>query len=159
MKVTVNGLKQYVDFDWSLEELIENLTMLGLEVEGFEKIGGGYEGIVVAEVIESKPHPDADKLSVCQVHDGTGQRQIVCGAKNFKVGDKVPLILPGHTLPPKEGQKPVTIKVGKLRGVESCGMMCSGSELGLSQDHDGLMILDEAAHPGTPLATYLGCSE
>ena len=159
MKVTVNGLKQYVDFDWSLKELIENLTMLGLEVEGVEKIGGGYEGIVVAEVIESKPHPDADKLSVCQVHDGTGQRQIVCGAKNFKVGDKVPLILPGHSLPPKEGQKPFTIKVGKLRGVESCGMMCSGSELGLSQDHDGLMILDEAAHPGTPLATYLGCSE
>lgn len=159
MKVTVNGLKQYVDFDWSLKELIENLTMLGLEVEGVEKIGGGYEGIVVAEVIESKPHPDADKLSVCQVHDGTGQRQIVCGAKNFKVGDKVPLILPGHSLPPKEGQKPFTIKVGKLRGVESCGMMCSGSELGLSQDHNGLMILDEAAHPGTPLATYLGCSE
>ena len=62
MKVTVNGLKQYVDFDWSLKELIENLTMLGLEVEGVEKIGGGYEGIVVAEVIESKPHPDADKL-------------------------------------------------------------------------------------------------
>ncbi|MGA1016025.1 MAG: phenylalanine--tRNA ligase subunit beta, partial [Limisphaerales bacterium] len=141
MKVTVSTLKQYVDFDWSTEELVERLTMLGLEVEGVEKVGGGYEGIVVAEVLESKPHPDAEKLSVCQVADGKGSRQIVCGAKNFKVGDKVPLILPGYSLPAKEGEKPFTIKVGKLRGVESCGMMCSGSELRLSQDHDGLMIL------------------
>ena len=159
MKVTVSTLKQYVDFDWSTEELVERLTMLGLEVEGVEKVGGGYEGIVVAEVLESKPHPDAEKLSVCQVADGKGSRQIVCGAKNFKVGDKVPLILPGYSLPAKEGEKPFTIKVGKLRGVESCGMMCSGSELGLSQDHDGLMILNADAQPGTPMASYLGSSQ
>jgi len=104
MKVTVNGLKQYVDFDWTVEELTERLTMLGLEVEGVETVGGGYDGIVVAEVLESKPHPDADKLSVCQVADGEGTRQIVCGAKNFKVGDKVPMILPGSSLPAKPGQ-------------------------------------------------------
>jgi phenylalanyl-tRNA synthetase beta chain len=141
MKVTVNGLKQYVDFDWSVEELTERLTMLGLEVESVEEVGGGYEGIEVAEILEFVTHPDADKLSVCQVADSTGKRQIVCGAKNFKAGDKVPLILPGHSLPAKEGEKPFTIKVGKLRGVESCGMMCSGAELGVTQDSDGLMIL------------------
>ena len=159
MKVTVNGLKQYVDFDWTVEELTERLTMLGLEVEGVETVGGGYDGIVVAEVLESKPHPDADKLSVCQVADGQGTRQIVCGAKNFKVGDKVPMILPGSSLPAKPGEKPFTIKVGKLRGVESCGMMCSGSELGVTEDSDGLMILDANATVGQPFAEYLGCAE
>ncbi len=159
MKVTVNGLKQYVDFDWSVEELTERLTMLGLEVESVEEIGGGFEGIEVAEILEFSPHPDADKLSVCQVADSTGKRQIVCGAKNFKAGDKVPLILPGHSLPAKPGEKPFTIKVGKLRGVESCGMMCSGAELGISQDSDGLMILDSSAKVGQPFAEYLGCAE
>jgi phenylalanyl-tRNA synthetase beta chain len=133
--------------------------MLGLEVEGVETVGGGYDGIVVAEVLESKPHPDADKLSVCQVADGQGTRQIVCGAKNFKVGDKVPMILPGSSLPAKPGEKPFTIKVGKLRGVESCGMMCSGSELGVTEDSDGLMILDANATVGQPFAEYLGCAE
>ena len=133
--------------------------MLGLEVESVEEVGGGYEGIEVAEILEFVPHPDADKLSVCQVADSTGKRQIVCGAKNFKVGDKVPLILPGHSLPAKEGEKPFTIKVGKLRGVESCGMMCSGAELGATQDSDGLMILDADAKVGQPFAEYLGCAE
>lgn len=159
MKVTVNGLKQYVDFDWSVEELTERLTMLGLEVEGVETVGGGYDGIVVAEVLQSKQHPDADKLSVCQVADGQGTRQIVCGAKNFKEGDKVPMILPGSSLPAKPGEKPFTIKVGKLRGVESCGMMCSGAELGVTEDSDGLMILDANATVGQPFAEYLGCAE
>ena len=159
MKVTVNSLKQYVDFDWSVEELSERLTMLGLEVESVEEVGGGFEGIEVAEILEFVPHPDADKLSVCQVADSTGKRQIVCGAKNFKAGDKVPLILPGHSLPAKPGAKPFTIKVGKLRGVESCGMMCSGAELGMTQDSDGLMILDSDAKVGQPIAEYLGCAE
>ena len=133
MKVTLNWLKQYVDFDWTPEELTERLTMLGLEVEGVEEVGGGFDGIVVAEVITRDKHPDADKLSVCKVNDGEGERQIVCGADNFQAGDKVPLILPGATLPPKdEGEKPFTIKVGKIRGVESHGMMCAPSELGLA---------------------------
>ena len=157
MKITYNWLKEYVEFPWSPEELVERLTMLGLEVEGFEKIGGGFEGIVVAEVLEKKQHPDADKLSVCQVADGQGTRQIVCGAKNFVVGDKVPLILPGATLPPTmPDEKPFTIKVGKLRGVESQGMMCSGREIGLSDDHEGLLILDRGSEVGKPLAEHLG---
>jgi len=159
MKVTLNWLKQYVDFNWSPEELTERLTMLGLEVEGVQKISASFEGIVVAQVITRDKHPNADKLSLCRVNDGTGERQIVCGAQNFKAGDKVPLILPGASLPPKEGEKePFTIKVGKIRGVESHGMMCSPQELGLPDQIDGLLILREDAKVGQPFAEYLGRS-
>ena len=157
MKVTLNWLKQYVDFNWSPEELAERLTMLGLEVEGVQKISGAFDGIVVAQVITRDKHPNADKLSLCRVNDGRGERQIVCGADNFKPGDKVPLILPGASLPPKPGEKePFTIKVGKIRGVESHGMMCSPQELGLPDAVDGLLILREDAKVGQPFAEYLG---
>jgi phenylalanyl-tRNA synthetase beta chain len=157
MKVTLNWLKQYVDFDWSPEELTERLTMLGLEVEGVRKLGGEFEGIVVAQVITRDKHPNADKLSLCRVNDGTGERQIVCGAQNFQAGDKVPLILPGASLPMKPGDKePFTIKVGKIRSVESHGMMCSPAELGLPDQVDGLLILRADAQVGQPFAEYLG---
>ena len=156
MKTTLNWLKQYVEFDWPPEELAERLTMLGIEVEGIHKLGGEFEGIVVAQVVARDKHPNADKLSVCRVNDGHGERQIVCGAQNFKPGDKVPLILPGHTLPVQPGQEPFTIKVGKLRGVESRGMMCSPKELGLSEDAAGLLILRQDAPVGQPFAQYLG---
>ena len=159
MKVTLNWLKQYVDFNWSPEELTERLTMLGLEVEGVQKISGAFEGIVVAQVITRDKHPNADKLSLCRVDDGNGERQIVCGAQNFKAGDKVPLILPGASLPPKVGEKePFTIKVGKIRGVESHGMMCSPQELGLPDEVDGLLILRGDAKVGQSFAEYLGLS-
>jgi phenylalanyl-tRNA synthetase beta chain len=157
MKVTLNWLKQYVDFNWSPEELTERLTMLGLEVEGVQKLGGEFNGIVVAQVITRDKHPNADKLSVCRVNDGTGERQIVCGAQNFQAGDKVPLILPGAALPMKPGDKePFTIKVGKIRSVESHGMMCSPTELGLPDQVDGLLILRADAKVGQPFAEYLG---
>jgi phenylalanyl-tRNA synthetase beta chain len=159
MKVTLNWLKQYVAFDWSPEELTERLTMLGLEVEGVQKLGGEFAGIVVAQVITRDKHPNADKLSVCRVNDGTGERQIVCGAQNFQAGDKVPLILPGASLPLKPGDKePFTIKVGKIRSVESHGMMCSPQELGLPDQVDGLLILRADAKVGQPFAEYLGRS-
>jgi len=165
MKVTLNWLKQYVDFNWSPEELTERLTMLGLEVEGVQKISGAFDGIVVAQVVTRDKHPNADKLSVCRVNDGTGERQIVCGAQNFKAGDKVPLILPGASLPLKPGDKePFTIKVGKIRGVESHGMLCSHEELGLDPEaighkkEDGLLILREDAKVGQPFGEYLGRS-
>ncbi|HXF10884.1 MAG TPA: phenylalanine--tRNA ligase subunit beta, partial [Desulfuromonadaceae bacterium] len=159
MKVTLNWLKQYVDFNWSPEELTERLTMLGLEVEGVQKLGGEFAGIIVAQVITRDKHPGADKLSLCRVNDGAGERQIVCGANNFKAGDKVPMILPGATLPPKPGEKePFTIKVGKIRGVESHGMLCSPQELGLPDQVDGLLILREDAKVGQPFAEYLGRS-
>ena len=159
MKVTLNWLKQYVDFDWSPEQLTERLTMLGLEVEGVHKTGGEFDGIVVAQVITKDKHPNADKLTVCKVNDGQGERQIVCGAQNFQAGDKVPLILPGASLAPKPGEKePFTIKVGKIRGVESHGMMCSPQELGLPDQVDGLLILRPDAKVGQPFAEYLGRS-
>src|ERR1039458_6339481 len=165
MKVTLNWLKQYVDFNWSPEELTGRLTMLGLEVEGVQKISGAFDGIVVAQVVTRDKHPNADKLSVCRVNDGTGERIIVCGAQNHKAGDKVPLILPGASLPLKPGEKePFTIKVGKIRGVESHGMMCSHEELGLDPEtiglkkEEGLLILREDAKVGQPFAEYLGRS-
>ncbi len=159
MKVTLNWLKQYVDFNWSPEELTERLTMLGLEVEGVRKIAAAFEGVVVAQVITRDKHPNADKLSLCRVNDGMGERQIVCGAQNFQAGDKVPLILPGASLPTKPGDKePFTIKVGKIRGVESHGMLCSPQELGLPDAVDGLLILRADAQVGQSLAEYLGRS-
>lgn len=159
MKVTLNWLKQYADFNWSVEETVERLTMLGLEVEGVQKISGAFDGIVVAQVITRDKHPNADKLSLCRVNDGTSERQIVCGAQNFKAGDKVPLILPGASLPLKPGEKePFTIKVGKIRGVESHGMLCSPQELGLPDQVDGLLILREDAKVGQPFGEYLGRS-
>ena len=165
MKVTLNWLKQYVDFNWSPEELTERLTMLGLEVEGVQKISGAFDGIVVAQVVTRDKHPGADKLSLCRVNDGTGERQIVCGAQNFKAGDKVPLILPGASLPPKPGEKePFTIKVGKIRGVESHGMLCSHEELLIDPEaighkkEDGLLLLRADAKVGQRFGEYLGRS-
>jgi phenylalanyl-tRNA synthetase beta chain len=96
MKVTLNWLKQYVDFNWSPEELTERLTMLGLEVEGVQKIGGAFDGIVVAQVLTRDKHPGRTSSRSASVNDGKGERQIICGAQNHKAGDKVPLILPAR---------------------------------------------------------------
>lgn len=147
MKVSLNWLREYVDLPPTTDELVSLLTMAGVEVEGVEATGCAIEKIVVAQVKSSEQHPNADRLSVCQVEDGSGAaRQIVCGAKNYKVGDKVPLALPGAQMAPD-----FTIKVGKLRGVESQGMMCSAKELGIAEDAEGLLILDPATPLGTPI--------
>ncbi len=151
MKISYNWLKQYVDFDWSPSQLADKLTMCGIEVEGIESLGVNFDKVVVAQVLGSEQHPNADRLSVCRVTDGTTERQIVCGAKNYKVGDKVPLALPGAVLPGD-----FKIKVGKLRGVESQGMMCSGKELGVPDEVDGLLILDPAARLGARIGEVLG---
>ena len=156
MKVTYNWLREYVDFDASPDELTELLTMVGLEVESVEKVSGGFDGIVVAEVLEKEQHPDADRLSLCKVNDGKEVRQIVCGATNFDIGSKVPLALPGCVMPAEPGEKPFKIKVGKIRGVESCGMMCSGKELGIADDASGLLILSENSKVGQSFAEHLG---
>ena len=159
MKITLNWLKQYVDFDWSPEELTERLTMLGLEAEGVHKIGGEFEGIVVAQILTRDPVPGSDKLSVCKVNDGKGERIIICGAQNHKPGDKVPLILPNFALPLKPGEKePFVIKERKVFGITSHGMMCSPQELGLPDKVDGLLILPADAPVGKPFAEYLGRS-
>ncbi|HMJ91941.1 MAG TPA: phenylalanine--tRNA ligase subunit beta, partial [Candidatus Acidoferrum sp.] len=159
MKVTLNWLKQYVDFDWSPEQLAERLTMLGLEVEAMHKLAGDFEGIVVAQILTKDKVPGSDKLSVCKVNDGKGERTIICGAQNHNVGDKVPLILPNFALPLKAGEKePFVIKERKVFGITSQGMMCSPQELGLPDEVDGLLILPSDAPVGKPFAEYLGRS-
>jgi len=159
MKVTLNWLKQYVDFNWSPDELTERLTMLGLEVEGVQKISGAFDGIVVAQILTRDPVPGSDKLSVCKVADGKGERTIICGAQNHKPGDNVPLILPNFALPLKPGDKePFVIKERKVFGITSQGMMCSPQELGLPDKVDGLLILPADAPVGKPFGEYLGRS-
>ena len=157
MKVTLNWLKQYVDFDWPPAELAERLTLLGLEVEGVKKIGGDFEGIVVAQILTRDKVPGSDKLSVCKVNDGHGERTIICGAQNHQPGDTVPLILPNFALPLKPGDKePFVIKERKVFGITSQGMMCSPQELGLPDQVDGLLILPKDAKIGQPFAEFLG---
>lgn len=159
MKVTLNWLKQYVDFNWSPEELAERLTMLGLEVEGVHKVAGEFEGIVVAQILTKDKVPGSDKLSVCKVNDGKTERTIICGAQNHNPGDKVPLILPNFALPLKPGEKePFVIKERKVFGITSQGMMCSPQELGLPDKVDGLLILPADAPVGKAFAEYLGRS-
>jgi phenylalanyl-tRNA synthetase beta chain len=157
MKVTLNWLKQYVNFHWSPEELTERLTMLGLEVEGVQKISGAFDGIVVSQILTRDPVPGSDKLSVCKVNDGKGERTIICGAQNHKPGDKVPLILPNFALPLKAGDKePFVIKERKVFGITSQGMMCSPQELGLPDEIDGILILPADAKVGQPFGEFLG---
>ncbi len=150
MNVSLQWLGDHVDFsEYSIQQLDELLTFAGIEVEGIESLPNH---LVVAQILSSDKHPDAEKLSVCQVDDGSGTpRQIVCGAKNYEVGDKVPLALPGCVLD-AGGGKSFEIKEGKLRGVDSLGMMCSAKELGLAADADGLLILSPDLKPGTPMA-------
>jgi phenylalanyl-tRNA synthetase beta chain len=149
MKFSVSWLREFVELPASIDELAELLTLAGIEIEGIEKRGANFDKVVVAQITASSQHPNADRLSVCQVEDGSGQmRQIVCGAKNYKVGDKVPLALPGAVL-----ANDLKIKSSKLRGVESEGMLCSPSELALSAESDGLLILSPDAKIGTPIGS------
>jgi phenylalanyl-tRNA synthetase beta chain len=149
MRFSVNWLREFVELPSTVEELAELLTLAGIEIEGIEKRGASFDKVVVAQIIASIQHPNADRLSVCQVKDGSGQtRQIVCGAKNYKVGDKVPLALPGAVL-----ANDLKIKASKLRGVESEGMLCSGKELALSEESHGLLILSPDAQVGAPIGS------
>ena len=144
MKISLEWLKDYVALPQSADALAEALTKGGTEVVGREGRGEIPDKVVVAQILSSGQHPNADRLSVCQVDDGSGQpRQIVCGAKNYQVGDKVPLALPGAVLGPD-----FKIKSGKLRGVVSDGMMCSAKELTLAEDAEGLLILSADAPVG-----------
>lgn len=147
MKISLQWLKDYVVLPGSVDALAEALTKGGTEVVGREDRGNIPDKIVVAQILSSAPHPNADRLSVCQVDDGSGQpRQIVCGAKNFRVGDKVPLALPGAVLGPD-----FKIKAGKLRGEKSDGMLCSAKELALAEDAEGLLILASDLPVGKPV--------
>ncbi|HEY3346665.1 MAG TPA: phenylalanine--tRNA ligase subunit beta [Nitrospirota bacterium] len=138
MRISYNWLKEFVDFDLTPQQVSDRLTMAGLEVEGLEYLGEGISGVVVAQIKTMKPHPDADKLTLCEVDRGDGVVQIVCGAKNMKEGDKVPLATVGAKLP-----NGMEIGKAKLRGIESFGMLCSDKELGLAKESAGLLILPE----------------
>jgi phenylalanyl-tRNA synthetase beta chain len=150
MKVSVNWLKELVDIDLSTEELAHTLTMAGLEVEEITPVAPAFDKIVVAQVKSVNPHPGADKLRVCEVDAGTGVAlQIVCGAPNVTAGQKVPCALVGAKLPGIE------IKQARLRGVDSSGMLCSARELGLSEDHSGLLVLPEDTPVGQDVRKVL----
>jgi phenylalanyl-tRNA synthetase beta chain len=148
MKFSVNWLAEFVDLPKNAEEIADLLTRAGVETENIETRGAKIDKVIVSRVIASSRHPNADRLTVCEVDDGSGtKRQIVCGATNYKVGDKVPLALPGAKLP-----NGTEIRKSKLRGVESEGMLCSAIELGLGQDAAGLLILSPEAKIGAPIS-------
>ncbi|MFM8468209.1 MAG: phenylalanine--tRNA ligase subunit beta [Oxalobacteraceae bacterium] len=155
MQFSENWLRTLVDPKLSSEELSHLLTMAGLEVEEIEPVAPPFSNVIVAEVREVARHPDADRLNVCQVDAGTGTLlNIVCGAPNVRVGLRVPCALVGAKLPPGADGKPLEIKLGKLRGVESQGMLCSARELGLSEEHGGLLELPGNAPVGKNFRDY-----
>src|ERR1700724_4050283 len=140
MKVTYRWLQEFTPIAAGPAELAAQLTMAGLEVESLEPVAPPFSGVVVGEVIESGRHPDAEKLSLCQVTtDGVNRLQIVCGATNVRAGLKVAVAMTGAHLP-----NDVIIKRAKLRGLESNGMLCSARELGLGDEHDGIMELADS---------------
>ena len=143
MKISYNWLSRYIDIPFSADELVEKLTMLGVEVEAVENINQIPDDIVVSEILERKPHPNADKLSVCIVESGKEKLQIVCGASNCDAGKKVPLAQIGTVFVDHEKRNEFKIKQAKLRGVDSFGMLCSRSELGIAGDSCGLLELPQ----------------
>jgi len=148
MKFSVNWLSEFVDLPKNPEEIADLLTRAGVETENIETRGAKIDKVIVSQVTASSRHPNADRLTVCEVNDGSGtKRQIVCGATNYKVGDKVPLALPGAKLP-----NGTEIRKSKLRGVESEGMLCSAIELGLGSDAAGLLILAPESKIGAPIS-------
>lgn len=155
MRISLNWLKDYVQIDTDVDTLAHEMTMLGLEIESIERPGDALAEIYVGHILSVDPHPDADKLVVCKTDVGGEEPlQIVCGAKNMKAGDKVPTAVVGAELP--GGFK---IARRKMRGIESQGMMCSASELGLSEDHSGLLIMREDAPIGADVRPLLGLDD
>ena len=155
MLISLNWLKQYIDLDGiEINEMENALTMIGQEVEKIEVLGENLENVVTAQIIEKEIHPDSDHLTICKVDNGKEILQIVCGAPNHKAGDKVVLAQVGAKLAPD-----FVIKKGKIRGVESNGMLCSEEELNIGKDSDGIMILPEDTPVGVPMKEYLGISD
>ncbi len=146
MIVTYNWLKEFVDFSFSPQELCDRLTMVGLEVDALEEIGGNLDSVIVAKLESVERHPDADRLTVCQVNNGNETVQVVCGAPNHRTGDIVAFAQPGSILPGD-----FKIKKSKIRGQVSMGMLCSGKELALSEESAGIMILAADLPLGMPV--------
>ena len=154
MKVPISWLKEYVDFDASPEELANKLTFSGTEVESIQTIGGDYKGVVVGEIKTIEKHAGADNLLICQVNNGREDLQVVCGARNFNVGDKAPFAMVGAKLP-----NGMEILERKVRGVLSRGMLCAEDELALSDDHGGIMLVSRDIPAGTPFSEVAGPPE
>ncbi len=154
MKVTLNWLRDYVDFDLTADELSHRLTMVGLEVDVMERLGEGLDSVIVARLADVQQHPDADRLTVCEVETGDEITQIVCGATNHKTGDLVALAQVGTVLPGD-----FKIKKSKIRGQLSFGMLCSTCELGLGEDADGILILPPDLTLGEPVFKALGLKD
>ena len=152
MKISEKWLREWVNPDVSTDELVEQITMAGLEVDGIEGVAGDFTGVVVGEILSIEQHPD--KLRVCQVAGGDEVVQVVCGAPNARAGIKIPFATVGAKLP-SEDAKGFNIKKAKLRGVESFGMLCAEKELDLSDADEGLMELAADAPVGTDLRDYL----
>ena len=151
MKLPVSWLAEYIDIsDLSVEELADRITFAGIEIEGIERVGTDFAGFCAARVETCEPHPDSDHLHVCKVFDGKETLQVVCGAPNCRAG----LVTAFGHIGAKVPENGMVLKKGKLRGVESFGMLCSGRELGLSSDHSGIMELDASVAPGTPVAGF-----
>jgi phenylalanyl-tRNA synthetase beta chain len=155
MKFTFSWLKQHLETEASLDEIVERLSMLGLEVEGVEDRGKALAPFTIAHVIEAKQHPNADRLRVCIVDTGTEQVQVVCGAPNARTGMKG-VFAPAGARVPGTG---LDLKKGKIRGEDSNGMLCSEREMGLSDEHDGIIDLPEDAPLGTSFAAYAGLDD
>jgi phenylalanyl-tRNA synthetase beta chain len=141
MKISLQWLREYISFEMPATDLADRLTRVGFEVEAVEKIGSQFEGVVVAKVLSVEAHPKADKLKVCQVETGRGVRSVVCGAPNVQAGQVVPLAEIGARLNDRTVIESVT-----LRGVRSDGMICSERELGMGDNHDGILVLDPARY-------------
>jgi phenylalanyl-tRNA synthetase beta chain len=163
MQFPESWLREFCNPPLSTQELADLLTMSGMEVEELRPVAPPFSRVVVAEIVDAQPHPQADRLRVCRVdagaHSPDGPLQIVCGAPNARVGIRVPLAMVGAELPPGEDGKPFRIGVGRLRGVDSHGMLCSARELKLSEDHGGLLELAADAAPGTDLRTLLNLDD
>jgi len=151
MKIPLSWLREFVACEATPEALVERLTFAGLEVEGLARIGSDFKGIVAAEIVSVSPHPNADRLRLCDVATGRETLRVVCGAPNVRAGEKVPFAAIGAVLP--NGLK---IKSAKIRGEASFGMLCAEDELGLSEDHAGLMQLPCDVPAGTPLVEVVG---
>ncbi len=162
MKISFNWLSDYIKHNETPESLDKILTDTGLEVEGVEKIEGapgGFQGLVVGEVLTCEQHPDADRLRVTTVNIGEEEHlQIVCGAPNVAAGQKVIVATVGTTLYPVEGES-FKIKRSKIRGTESIGMICAEDEIGIGKSHDGIMVLDASIKVGTPAAEYFNIQD
>nr|MDQ3044547.1 phenylalanine--tRNA ligase subunit beta [Chloroflexota bacterium] len=158
MKVPFGWLEEFVQTGLTPEELAYRLTMAGLEVEGIERIGSGWDRVVVGEVLSVTPHPDADRLVLAEVEAGEHRLTVVTGAPNIAKGQRVPLALAGARLFDTHSSEPTlrTLKPGVIRGVKSEGMVCSEKELGLSDEHEGIMVLEPDAPVGVPLQEWLG---